>query len=306
MAPEPIEALPVDLVEVADVTDLLAGDKRAEEAPEEPQPTPEVEAEELSPERAEPAERPVEAARAPAPRPEPTPAPEPEPEPQEVAALPEPEPEPEPLPAAEPEAEEAPAPPLIPNLPRARPQPPREVAQPEPEPEPEAESEAAEEAERLLAQPAPDTPEPDFNPDDIAALLNKQQPAGGGAPQPVEEPQTLGSIDGRAEAAMTQSMVAALRARLAQCWAPPVGVREAGNLVVTVRISLLQDGSLAGQPQPMSVGAASNPLANVAIEAAIRAVAQCAPFGPDILQPEKYALWRQIDFTFDPRQMLGG
>ena len=41
-----------------------------------------------------------------------------------------------------------------------------------------------------------------------------------------------------------------------------------------------------------------------ALESAIRAVVQCAPFG-DILRPETYALWNQIDFVFDPREMLG-
>jgi colicin import membrane protein len=68
---------------------------------------------------------------------------------------------------------------------------------------------------------------------------------------------------------------------------------------------LLPDGSLAGDPQLLSVSSVSNPLAQIAAEAAIRAVVQCAPFG-DILRPEKYALWQQIDFVFDPRQMLGG
>jgi hypothetical protein len=53
------------------------------------------------------------------------------------------------------------------------------------------------------------------------------------------------------------------------------------------------------------VDAGFHPLAQVAAESAVRAVVQCAPFG-DILRPEKYALWREIDFVFDPRQMLGG
>jgi hypothetical protein len=122
---------------------------------------------------------------------------------------------------------------------------------------------------------------------------------------PAAEPQTLGSIEGHAQAAMTQSELAALQARLYQCWNPPVGVREAGSLVVTVRINLLQDGSLSTQPQIVGVESASSPLARVAAESALRAVIECAPFG-DILRPEKYALWSQIDFVFDPRQMLGG
>jgi outer membrane biosynthesis protein TonB len=297
-----IEALPVDLIEVADETDLLAGDKKSEQLPEEkPQPKPEVAAALPSPEPAEkPAERPVESAREPTPPPPPPPQAEaepeaePAPEPEAVAALPDakepalPEDDAEPLPEAEPKPEERP--PVEARTPRARPDPPKQVARLEP---PKTRSQPVE----------PPETRPEFNPDDITALLNKQEPAGGGDPLPAEEPQTLGSIDGRAEAAMTQSELAALQARLYQCWSPPVAVREAGALVVTVRILLLPDGSLAGEPQIIDAG--FHPLSQIASESAVRAVVQCAPFG-DILRPEKYALWQQIDFVFDPRQMLGG
>jgi hypothetical protein len=195
-------------------------------------------------------------------------------------------------------AEPAPVP-VNPNIPRPRPDPPKQVARPEPKPQP-----------KPVTKPPPqvaerEKPKDEFNPDDIAALLNKQEPRGGGDPVPASEPQTIGSIDGRAEAAMTQSEIAALKARLYQCWNPPVAVREAGALVVQVRISLRQDGSLAAPPELTRIEQAADPLAQVAAEAALRAVVQCAPFG-DILRPEKYALWRDIEFVFDPREMLGG
>lgn len=313
-APELIEALPVELVPISELTDVLAGDKNAETPPEKsPQPREQVQAEAPAPTPAEkPAEKPVQAAQKPPPPPPPPPepevAPEPAAEPEQVAALPEPaEPtpppaeEPEPLPqAAEPPPEPKPEPPkpVESRTPRARPAlPQRTVELKAAPPDPQ-------EQERLRELTQAEQPE-QFNTDDIAALLDKREPAGGGDPLPAAEPQTLGSIDGRAEAAMTQSELAALQARLYQCWNPPVGVREAGELVVTVRISLLQDGSLASPPQLVSVGLVSDPLATVAAESAIRAVAQCAPFG-DILRPEKYALWREIDFVFDPRMMLGG
>ena len=189
---------------------------------------------------------------------------------------------------------------MQPNLPRSRPNPPRQVAEAKP---PEAQPDRKE--QDRLRDLSKARPEKDFSTDDIAALLDKREPAGGGDPQPALEPQTLGSVDGKAEAEMTQSELAALQARLYQCWAPPVGVREAGGLVVTVRIDLSQDGQLSKPPQIVSVDRVSDPLARVAAEAAIRAVVQCAPFG-DILRPEKYALWHQIDFVFDPRLMLGG
>jgi hypothetical protein len=289
---EKIDALPVDLVSVDEATDLLKGDKSSRVLPEEkPQPKPTVEAETPTPQPEEkPAEKVVEAAPAPAPPP-PPPAPEPDvvpPEPEtEVAALPEPAPEP----APQPEATAEPAPvPVNPNIPRPRPNPPKQVVEPKPEPKPD------------VAQQAP---QQQFNPDDITALLNKQEPRGGGDPEPAKEPQTLGSIEGHADAAMTQSEIAALKARLYHCWNPPVGVREAGGLVVEVRISLLPDGNLAAPPELLRIEQAANPLSQIAAEAAVRAVVQCAPFG-DILRPEKYAIWKDIDFVFDPREMLGG
>ena len=78
-----IDALPVELVPIAELTDLLQGDKKAEELPkdEPPQPKPTVQAEAPAPAPAEePAPEPVEATPPPAPSPPPEPAPEPEPD----------------------------------------------------------------------------------------------------------------------------------------------------------------------------------------------------------------------------------
>ena len=41
----------------------------------------------------------------------------------------------------------------------------------------------------------------------------------------------------------------------------------------------------------------------MAINAAVRAVLSCAPYE---FPSEKYELWKEIKFTFDPRNMLGG
>ena len=285
-----IEAFPVDLVPIAELTDLLAGSRKAEKTPDAPvQPKPVVKAEAPSPQPAEkPAKVPVKVAEAPAP--------------EIVAALPEPVvPEP-PAPAeAEPEARAPDAPPLAPaQNPRTRPKPPKPVKVAKPA-EPKRPTPPA---KPVTAEKKPDRPS--FNPDEIAALLNKQDPAGGGDPAPAATPQTFGADEGRIDAAMTQSeqdaMIGALRNRLAQCWNPPRGVREAGSLRVTIGIGLLPDGSLAGEPRIVDAG--FDPLSQIAAESAIRAVQICAPY--DMLPPEKYSAWRNIEFIFDPREMLGG
>ncbi|HSG96259.1 MAG TPA: cell envelope biogenesis protein TolA [Afifellaceae bacterium] len=282
-----IESFPVDLVPIAEMTNLAAGDRKAEKTPAaQPKPTVKAEAPSLKPAE-KPAKVPVKVAEVPTP--------------EIVAALPRPAVLEPPPAEAEPEARAPEAPPLPPaQNPRARPKPPKpvKVAKAEPKkPRPPVKP-------VTTAAKKPDGPS--FNPDEIAALLNKQDPAGGGDPSPAAAPQTFGADEGGIDAAMTQSeqdaMIGALRNRLAQCWNPPRGVREAGSLRVTIGIGLLPDGSLAGDPRIVDAG--FDPLSQIAAESALRAVQICAPY--DMLPPEMYSAWRDIEFIFDPREMLGG
>ncbi|MBK1625063.1 cell envelope integrity protein TolA [Afifella marina] len=302
------EALPVDLVPISEVTDLLAGSKTAKPKPDEkPQPKPQAKADRPDPKPAEkPAPKPIEAVKEPTPRPTPKVEEKPKPEETKVASVPpEPEPEPDPAPLPDAQPEKAPeatpqeAAPALDTLPKMRPTPPKDIKPPKPAETKPAPEKPVPEKPKVTQKPEPKR---DFRPDDIAALLDKRDPTGGGDPDPSPDPQTFGAREGKAEAAMTQSEIEALKARLYQCWNPPIGVRQAGGLRVTVAISLQPDGTLAAPPRP--VGGGFDELSRVAMESAIRAVHECAPY--DILPPEKYSLWRDIEFTFDPSEMLGG
>ena len=300
------EAMPVELVDTAETTDLKKGSKDAKVAPKDvPQPVSEVKAPEPQPQPVEkPAETPVKAAAPPPPPPpEPRPEPKPEPAPPEPKAAeaaptpPEPAPpppEPEAKPVVTPPAEDvvatqAPAP-----KPRVRPAPPKAVAQPKPD---------TKQDEAKLAQlTAPK--DRSFDSSKIQALLNQQKPSGGGDPTPSAQPQTVGSTEGKADAAMTQSWQAALVAKLGTCWIVPNGVREAQTLRVVVAFDLQPDGSLAGTPSIVEVNGVSNPLSQVAAQAAVRAVAQCAPYN-DIFPADHYDIWQSIQVNFDPQKMFG-
>jgi hypothetical protein len=326
-APEAIVALPVELVDVAEITDVLPGVETAAALPvEAPQPltVAEVPAEappvpeppppppEPPPPVPEPPPPPPPPPPEPAPEPSPEPAPEPLPEsvpeplpeplpeppvpaPAEVATLPEPV---APLPLPEPvSVPEAAAPPPDARLPRHRPAPPVAVAASQPPtPTPTPLTPPTPVAPTPVTPPPviPEPPPPAFSADDIASLLNSETPLPGA---PEEEPATIGSIEGRSDAAMTVDVAAALRARLQRCWNPSLN-----DAPVVVRFQLFPDGSLAGEPMP--VGALLDLPAQVAAERAVRAVIQCAPYG-DILRPETYDQWKEIDFNFDPREMLG-
>jgi colicin import membrane protein len=104
--------------------------------------------------------------------------------------------------------------------------------------------------------------------------------------------------------AMTLSMneLDALRARLRDCWDVPVGVRDARDLVVTVRIQFKKDGSLI--TDPTVVNRSPQPVFQVASESAVRAIRKCAPFS--FLPPAKYEAWKDVEVNFDPREMFGG
>ena len=96
--------------------------------------------------------------------------------------------------------------------------------------------------------------------------------------------------------------LAALQARLRECWDVPVGVQSARDLSVIVRIQFKQDGSL--QADPVVVNRSMQPVFQVASESALRAVRKCAPYS--FMPAAKYDAWKEVEVNFDPREMFGG
>ncbi len=304
--------VPVDLVTVAEVTQLAIGLDTT--APPEAEPAPPAATETPAPEPTpaetpavapEPTPTPAAAAETPPPEPTPEPAPEPAAE----------TPAPEPAPAAEPApetvvAEAAPAP-AVEAAPAADPAP-RPAPTPAPTPAPAAILPTPAPRPRPTnvtpnATPAPPTPEPEPEPpapeadpaaptgDQIAALLNDPGVAGGNGAAPAG----AGVAEGTATTEMTQSEIDALTAAIAQCWYPPNGWVDPAEVRVVVQFRLNRDGSVLGIPTV--VQAPTGRYATVATERALIAVRQCAPYQ---LPPEKYNSWQEVRITFDPLEMF--
>jgi colicin import membrane protein len=102
-------------------------------------------------------------------------------------------------------------------------------------------------------------------------------------------------------AALSQSEIDALRAQIQACWNPPAGAMDARDIVVRVRLNLNQDGSVAAVPRVTNTGA--NSLFQIAAESAVRAIQRCQPYRLPIA---KYEVWRDVEVTFDPREMYRG
>lgn len=244
--------------------------------------------------------------------------------PKKQAALPPPEAPKAPPAEAKPDIE---APRAVPVPVRASRPAPRESREPAAsQPEPRERPRKDDRIEKLLARPSA-RPEKnqDFDPDKIAALLNRDptadnRPAANDEPvKPWRQPRSLdeqalaapeddlrerrvayGEPQGR-DTSMSANEIDAFRSQVSRCWTPPVGGLGSDRIIVKLRIALNQDGSLAFPPEVSNRD--SSPFFRSAAESAMRAVMQCQPYQ---MPPSKYDAWRDMLLTFDPRQMYGG
>jgi colicin import membrane protein len=185
--------------------------------------------------------------------------------------------------------------------------------QPEPvpqvKPDPIADKIKTEQKQEAKAEPKPLPPkkpplpkQPKFDADKIAALLDTRSPERMAvtAPDQAAAP-TLGTAMGNA-AKLSQSEIDALRTRLMALWNPPVGIQNPEDFVIRIRLSIGPDRKLRAPPLVVSSG--KGQLFMTARDSAVRAVLRGQPF--DMLKPEHYEIWKDIEVTFDPRDMFGG
>ncbi|WP_422371391.1 hypothetical protein [Hoeflea sp.] len=318
---EDVEAFPVNIVPIEELTQIQQGDKTAPlaeiSAPvptSRPEPVPDAQntgdnTVDLKPSEAatpspreviseappKPAEKPAptpvpapevsesEPVTAPEPVPEPTPDPapdEPQAAPEEVAALP---PEPSVDPVAEAITQAAPAEPQFAALPSAGPVPQARPAPPKP----------------AAAQETASTKQSDFNADDVSALLNKQDAAGGGARRSTETAALGGSRTTRGNT-LSLSEMDALRGQIQRNWNIIPGMADGGDVRVTVTMRLDQAGNIIGQPD-VSASGGSDSVRRTLAGSARRAVLKSQPFQ---LPAEKYDSWAEVIVNFDPSQMF--
>ena len=317
-----VEAFPVDIVPVSEISQIQQGDKKApKEERSAPIPTsrpePVAEARNVgnntvdldSPPTPEAKPREVKAAEAPPPSPEPAKKPAEEPAKAEAKSEPQPVPATEVTPQPQPKQDVAPEPveqtavaenaeaeavklPDTAPVPEARPKPPQAQTAKAPE-----RKDAEKPAEKVAEKPKSE--ESKFNADEIAALLDKQKASGGGAKRSTEQA-ALGGQKTTEGQKLTQSEMDALRGQIQRCWNIPAGALEAENLKVSVQFRLDKSGALEGRPEIVS-GAGGNGVQRAAAESARRAILQCAPYN---LPSDKYEAWAEVIVHFDPSEMF--
>jgi outer membrane biosynthesis protein TonB len=184
--------------------------------------------------------------------------------------------------------------------PQPEPQPPKPDPIAEKLKQPAEPKQAKTEPQPLPPKKPPQKPQPKFDADKIAALLDKRDPQRNAATgAEANATPSLGTAAGTA-AQLSQSEIDALRARLMALWNPPVGMQDASQTQVTIRIRFRKDGTLAVGPQVLTSGSGAQ--FNAMRDSAVRAVFVGQPY--TMLRPEHYDQWKEIDFTFDTRQMF--
>ncbi|MBI1210480.1 MAG: hypothetical protein GC190_03380 [Alphaproteobacteria bacterium] len=118
--------------------------------------------------------------------------------------------------------------------------------------------------------------------------------------KPAQGAQTMRGVG--AQTALTMSEIDALKAQMMKCWNVPIGAPDPRALILSLKIRLNQDGSVAGTPQLVETQSLSDPYFRAASESAIRAVKMCAPYS---LPVDKYDAWSNVTVVFDPTKMAG-
>ncbi len=231
----------------------------------------------------------------------------------EVAALPEPKRDVKPEPAPEAKADQTTQETQIP-LPDSVPLPTKRPDQPKPKLEPKKETAQTQAAQSSTAK----TPErkneqqkkesakstsskdSDVLAEEVAALLNKQEPSGGGAKRSNKDASLGGNKQSNA-AKLSQSEMDALRGAIEENWSVVSGMADAADIRVQVKMKLDQSGAIVGEPQVTATGgsAASR---DVLASSARRAVLRSAPFTN--LPRDKYEAWSEVIVNFDPSELM--
>jgi colicin import membrane protein len=133
----------------------------------------------------------------------------------------------------------------------------------------------------------------------LALLDKRDQRRQATAGEVINSTPALGTQTGRA-ASLSQSEIDALRAQIQACWNPPAGAVDGKDLIVKVRLMLNQDGTLSGEPSVVNRGDGAF---QIAAESAMRAIRRCQPYKLPIA---KYEVWKDVEVTFDPRDMYRG
>lgn len=209
-----------------------------------------------------------------------------------------------------------------------KPEPPKPDLKPEPKPEPKPEAEKVKEEIKKKEEPKKvekpkDTPKPKevkkeppkkkkAAETDLDSLLKTLEKSSEGKEEKSRkqalseysdaEHESKGEFDDKQ--ALSISEYQAIRQQIERHWSVPVGAKDAGEIQITLYISLKSDGTVEHVKlveQKCPPGNAI--LCQAGADSAIRAVWRASPLQG--LSVERYNSWKEFNISFDPRDVAG-
>ena len=107
----------------------------------------------------------------------------------------------------------------------------------------------------------------------------------------------------RSDTPLSLSVKDSIRQQVESCWNPPAGNKNAASLQILLKISFKQDGSVANVKVIDNLRYSSDEMYKVAADAAVRAVHKASPLRN--LPIDQYSIWQDLEFNFDPSEILG-
>lgn len=136
--------------------------------------------------------------------------------------------------------------------------------------------------------------------DEVAALLNKEDSAGGGAKRSNQKA-SLGGKKTTGGEKLSQSEIDALRGVIQNNWNIIPGMLDASDIRIKVTFHLDRSGEIVGDPEVQVTGG-SGTARDVLASSAKRAVLKSAPFTN--LPADKYDAWSEVVVNFDPSDFM--
>ena len=268
----PVEAITVDISNIADANKLMATAKDAEQPVEAPAPK-KAEVVRKTDETLKVADEERKAAKEAKAPPPPEPLPEPKKEEVKKPELP----DPDAMAAFVKDAIEEPPPP------KKAEEKPKPVKKPVKKPEKKPAKLDTAKLEELLNTDALLDKENDEKTTDSSEATTDGQPAPGER-----------DLQGK-DQSLSATTISAFVQRIRECWVIPPGARE-GNITVKVRIQMNPDGSIAGNPEVMN--GPGDFLFDTTARSTVAAILGCQNY--DFLPQEQYDVWKDLVLNFNP------
>ena len=279
----PVDAITVDISNIADANKLMATAKDAETPVAVPAPK-KAEVVKKTDETLKVAEEEQTAAKeAKAPPPPPPPEPKPEPKQEEVKKEEPPPPDPDAMAELLKKTIDEPPPPPKKPEPKKAEEKPKPVKKPEKKPEKQTAKLDTAKLEELLNDDAL------LNKEVEEKTTNASEAVTDGQPAPGER-----DLQGK-DQTLSATTISAFVQRIRECWVIPPGARE-GNITVKVRIQINPDGSIAGTPEVMN--GPGDFLFDTTARSTVAAILGCQNY--DFLPQEQYDVWKDLVLNFNP------